>query len=725
MKTKTMLICLLTILMVLSTTGKTQEKPPLIQAKPVEDEYFGIKISDPYRYMENLKDPEVRHWIKAQSEYSRSILNSIPGRQSLIDKMWEFDKRKPSTIRRLIITDNDRYFYRKTMPGEEIAKLFYRDGYQGAEILLFDPQTFNADTNRTYLLINNSPSDDGTKVFFVLRPADGSGNLVIITMDVENKKIVEQIDRRWKSIASWLPDGSGYLINLPNETSSKESKSSIKDSRVCLHYIGTDPKTDKEIFSRTKCPELGIKPEDMPSARCDKNSQYIFCSLLSSDRRKSVFYAPIAEISKEKIDWKHLFKREDEVYNFIATEKDLYVRTPKEALNFKILKTSLKNPDLANAEVVIPENPQASLTSFRLTNEGIYFILFKNGFQNNLYHQYYGENKAVEIELPSAANKMSISTKGCKFSDVWIDCSGWVGASQRYRYSRKNNEFKLENLSTTSEYPEYSDLMEEKLMVTSHDGVKVPLSLIYKKGIEKNGENSVLFFGYGSYGRLTNPLVDPNLLLWIHEGGIFAVAHVRGGSELGEQWHKAGLKTTKPNTWKDLIACAEYLIAENYTRSQKIAINSRSAGGILIGRAMTERPDLFAVAIPQVGLLNPLRLEKLLVSAFHVNEFGNVKDSVDCMALIEMDSYLHLKAGIKYPATLVTAGMLDPRIIPWMPAKFAARLQAANASDKPILFWADPEVGHLGYTKKQRFEDMADVLSFALWQTGHPKYQKK
>lgn len=727
MKTKTILFCIAIISMVQCATESIREKPPLAQIKPVEDEYFGKKISDPYRYMEDLQDPEVKQWFKAQVDYSRSVLNSIPGRQSLINKMREFDSRKSSSISHLKITDNDRYFYLKTMSTDETGKLYFRDGYQGLESLLYDPQTFSPDTARNFSLTNISPSDDGTKVFFALYPLDGLGSSVFITMDVESKRILEQIERSWMSIASWLPDGNGYLINLPNEAHNKESKAYYKDSKIFLHYVGTDPTIDKEIFSRTKYPELGINPEDMPNAIYDKNCQYIFCFLLSSDRRSNVFYAPTTEISKENIDWKNLFKREDEVHHFIATEDELYVYTPKDAPSFKILKTSLKNPDLANAEVVVPEDPQATLTSFRLTNEGIYYILCKNGVQNNLYHLFYEANKALKLELPFAAKNMSISAKGFKFSDVWIELSGWAGDVQRYRYSNKNNDFKPENLSTTSEYPEYIDLMVEELMITSHDGVKVPLSLIYKKGIVKNGKNSVLLFGYGAYGWSTNRLVEPNLLLWTQEGGIFAIAHVRGGGELGEQWHQAGLKTTKPNTWKDLIACAEYLITENYTSNQKIAINSSSAGGILIGMAMTERPDLFAAAIPQVGLLNPLRLEELPVSPYHLNEFGTVKDAAECMALIEMDAYSHIKEGIKYPATLVTAGMIDPMIIPWMPAKFAARLQSANASDKPILFWADPEAGHLyvGNTKTKLFESQADVLSFALWQTGHPNYQKE
>ena len=281
-------------------------------------------------------------------------------------------------------------------------------------------------------------------------------------------------------------------------------------------------------------------------------------------------------------------------------------------------------------------------------------------------------------------------------------------------------------MSSVAEYPEYDGLVVEELMVPSHDGVKVPLSLIYKKDLKKDGRNTVIMSGYGAYGSSLTPYFSPINLLPVYEGGIYAVPHVRGGGELGDQWYKAGFKTTKPNTWKDLIACAEYLVKEKYTSQQKIAINAASAGGILVGRAMTDRPDLCAAAIPEVGCLNAIRMEESPNGPVNTPEFGTAKDSIECMALLEMDAYYHLKNGEKYPASLVTAGMNDPRVIAWQPAKFAARLQASNSSEKPILFLADYDAGHgIGNTKTKSFQSLADVYSFALWQTGHPKFQVK
>jgi prolyl oligopeptidase len=439
-------------------------------------------------------------------------------------------------------------------------------------------------------------------------------------------------------------------------------------------------------------------------------------------------------LNNPHLNWKKLFKPEDEVHDFTIAGKDLYFYTAKNAPQFKILKTSLEHPDLEHASVVVPENPEETIGSFRLTSQGLYYTTKKNGVEAILYYLPKGAKNAARLNLPFAVGSILLNTKeetgwqrgGYKYPEIWATISGWINDTKRYRYLPGKNEFKPEMLSAPAEYPELADLTVEEVTVPSHDGVKIPLSLIYKKGLKKDGSNPLVLLGYGAYGISLRPSFNPNMFSVTTKGVILAFAHTRGGGELGEQWHKAGYKTTKPNSWKDAVSCAEYLISQKYTSPEKLILNGGSAGGILVGRAITERPDLFAVAIPEVGLMNPLRGEESPNGPPNVREFGTVKDSVECMALIEMDSYLHLKKGEKYPATLVTAGMNDPRVIVWQPAKFAARLQEVNASNKPILFRVDYASGHgIGDVKSVTFERWADLFSFALWQTGHPDFQVK
>ncbi len=700
-------------------------KPPLAPVNPVEDVYFGKKVVDPYRYMENMKDASVATWMKAQSDYARGVLNSIPGRQALIEKRKEFDRRESSNVNNLRITDNDVYFYLKTTPSDETGMLYTRNGFEGEETLLYDPASFSRDMDQKYVINTINPSDDGSLVAFSMS-ANGSESAIILIMNVETKKLFpEQIDLFWFGEVSWLPGNKSFLFNRLNSGDVHDVER-VRNTKVYLHTIGTEPSADKEFFSNAKNPGLGIKPEDIPIVIFAKDSKYLFAALATVDNRLNLFYAPASELNNSSINWKRLFKPEDEVYFFYPAYKDIYFCTPKNAPHLKILKTSIEKPDVQNAEVIVPENPEGTITNFGLTNEGLYYTISKNGVESDLYYLPNGAKDSKKIELPFTAGSLSLSNKGVKFPDVWVTISGWTSDSKRFRYLPDKNEFKSENLSAVAEFPEFDDLIVEELMIPSHDGVKVPLSLVYKKGLKKDGNNPVLIYGYGSYGFSTNPFFSPGYLLWTTKGGIFAVAHVRGGSELGDTWYKGGYKETKPNTWKDLISCTEYLIKENYTSPKKVAINGVSAGGILIGRAMTERPDLFAAAIPEVGDLNSVRAEESPAGPVNIPEFGTVKDSAECMALIEMDAYLHLQRGVDYPATFITAGMNDPRVIAWGPAKFAARLQAENASDKPILFWVDYEAGHgIGNTKSKNFESLADLLSFALWQTGHPDYQLK
>jgi prolyl oligopeptidase len=695
---------------------------PETPVKMVSEKIYGKELNDPYRYLEDLKDPEVDKWYKAHAQRSRSILDAISGRQGLIDKMKDFDSRKSSRVFALQITDNDVYFYLKQTPTDETGKLFYRKGYDGAEILLFDPETYDSASDQKYVISAHYPSIDGKKIAFEVAP-NGSESSVLAIMDVDTKKLAaEKIDRCWFAGCSWSPEGNSFLYNRLNSADVHDINRE-KNSKIFLHVVGTDPSKDKEIFSRSKYPDLNILEEEFPSVTYDYNTNYLFGFSSSVDNRMKVWYAPVSELGKEKIAWKKLFGLEDEVFNFIPTDKEVFVYTPKGAPRFNILRMPLKDGNLSKATVAVPQFSDRTISNFTVTNEGLYFTTTRNGVIASLYRLPLSGGEAKEINLPVAAGSAGISSKGYKFPELWVGMAGWTQDSKRYRYQPEKNEFKLEMLSSEAEYPEYANLTVEEVMVKSHDGVEVPLSLIYNKNLKRDGSNPVFLLGYGAYGISINPFFSPARLLWTEQGGVMAVAHVRGGGELGEQWHKSGQKTTKMNTWKDLIASAQYLVDNKYTSPKKIVINGGSAGGILIGRAMTERPDLFAAAIPEVGCLNPLRAEESPNGPVNVPEFGTVKDSLEFLALVEMDSYLHVKDGEKYPATLITAGINDPRVIAWQPGKFAARLDAANKSGKPVLFLTDFEAGHgIGNTKTKQFESLSDIMAFGFWQTGHPNF---
>ena len=704
--------------------GKEIELPPIPETpvRMVSDVLFGKELKDPYRYLEDLKKPEVESWYKAQTDRTRFVLDAIAGREKMVEQMYGFDKRKAAKVNNLNISENNRYFYLKQTPADETGKLFFRDGFDGEEFLLFDPETYDSTSKATYVISSHYPSPDGTKIAFEVAP-NGSESSVILIMDVNRKTLFpEKIDRCWSSGCSWLPDGNSFLFNRL-QSADVHDINREKDSKTFKHIVGTDASRDKEIFSRAANPGLDIKAEEFPVVFHDRDSKHLFAFSFSVDNRVKAWYAPESELNKSGIQWKKLFVPEDEVYNFVTTDKDIFVYTPKGAPHFRILRMPLHDPDLKKATVAVPEFSDRTITNMTLNSDGLYFSTTKNGVEAGFYYLPY-KGAMKEIQLPVAAGRALISSRGFKKPDIWINLNGWTLDGKRYRYLNQTGEFKLEMLTSEADYPEYADLVVEELMVKSHDGVKVPLSLVYDKKMKRDGNNPVFMLGYGAYGISINPFFSPEFLLWTKHGGIFAIAHVRGGGEMGDQWYKAGHKTTKPNTWKDMIASAEYLIAENYTSPKKIAINGGSAGGILIGRAMTERPDLFAVAIPEVGCLNPLRAEESPNGPVNAPEFGTVKDSVEFLALMEMDSYLHVKDGEQYPATLITAGMNDPRVIAWQPAKFAARLQAATGSGQPVLFLADFEAGHgIGDTKSKQYESLSDILSFAFWQTDHPDFQ--
>ena len=271
-----------------------------------------------------------------------------------------------------------------------------------------------------------------------------------------------------------------------------------------------------------------------------------------------------------------------------------------------------------------------------------------------------------------------------------------------------------------------STFTSERVFATAKDGVRVPVSIVYRKGTPRDGTAPTMVDAYGAYAISSDPYFAPRAIAWMEQGGVWATAHVRGGGEYGREWHEAGRLLTKPNTWRDLIAACEYLIAERWTSAGKLSIRGGSAGGITVGRAMTERPDLFSAVFSQVGVSNALRAEFSQNGPPNIPEFGTVKEANGFKALYEMDALVHVKDGVKYPAAVLTTGLTDPRVNPWNATKMAARLQAASTSGRPVLLRVDYQAGHgIGSTRAQRDAETADVYAFALWQAGVPGFQPK
>lgn len=718
-------IVILTMGIVFSVNSFGQNKPSKAPSVPVTEDYFGIKIEDKYRNLEDLKNEQTLSWMKSQADYTNSILNSIPGKQKIIDELASIDNRSTESISTLLIIEDGTYFYLKTTPKDQVAKLYKRKGLKGKETLIFDPEKYQNNGKDIFNISTFSPNKSGNLIAVNISKNGGEMSEMILINTADNNILSDKIDKLRFGSANWLKDDKSFLY-IQSPTQDIHDMKAQMDVVTKMHIIGTDVSKDRLIFSKAMYPELNIAEEEIPFLGYDVDSDLLSFGPYSVNPNQKIFIAPGSELTNSKINWKLFTDRKDEIKGFAFSDKDIYMYSTLNAPNFKVIKTSIANPNVATATLVIPEESGSNLNGIVLTKDGIFYTRTRNGIESKLYFTDFEGKKHHEITTPKKAASIFMEVRGNKFSDIWITTTGWTTKGERYKYDLKTNTFKREQLSTIIDYPEFANFEVEELMVKSYDGTEVPLSIIYKKGIKKDKKNPVLFYGYGAYGMSMTPVFNPELLLWVERGGILAVAHVRGGGELGEKWHLAGQKTTKQNTWKDVIACTEYMINQGYTNPTKTAIYSRSAGGIFVGRAMTERPDLYAVAIPGVGSMNTVRGENSPNGPANMPEFGTMKIKEEAKALIEMDSYLQLKDGVKYPATLTTAGFNDPRIIVWSPAKFAARLLEANVSGKPTLLKVDYEAGHFGGASKLKsYEEIADVLSFAFWQVGHPDFQPK
>jgi prolyl oligopeptidase len=702
--------------MAISQESVKPEPPP---QKNTTNTYFNTTLNDPYQFLEDMDDPSVVAWMKDNANYANSILDNISGKQAMLDKMLELINRTSAAISNLRITDDNTYFYLKRVPGEEISRMYKRDGYDGKEVLFFDPTAYKKEEGKTYTVNSISLNNQGNKVAITVA-ANGSENPEVLIFDNNGKQFNEtlQLSRG----ISWNASGDSFFYNKFNSPDVTDMNRKMY-TQVYRHKIGTEQNSDEVYFSKDQYDALGIVDMEIPFVYYSKDTKCNFLEAGSVDKNMQTYMNKSTDDNKS---WQPLTTRKNKVIDMEVNHKDIYFLTYDGAPNYKIVKVPVETPDFSNATTVIEESKSENITEMATTKDGLYYCTVKNGVEAKIYFLSNASAKPIELELPFTAGSASISTKGSDFSDIWINISGWTSPNKRYLYNAEKNSFTYQPLSTPAEYPELENLVAKEVMVKSHDGVMVPVSIIYNKDMKMNGQTPATIYTYGSYGNSTSPFFSPVILAYTIYGGALVVPHVRGGGELGDAWHKAGQKLNKPNTWKDAIATAEYIIKEGYTSPEKLSIFGGSAGGIMVGRSITERPDLFVAASPMVGAMNTVRMEETPNGPVNTPEFGTVKDPEEFRGLLEMDSYHHLEPGTDYPATLITAGINDPRVIAWQPAKFAAKMQYDNSGDSPILFLTDFEGGHGGgVALTKAMNRFSSMFSFFYWQSGHPEFQLK
>jgi prolyl oligopeptidase len=715
------------LLPVLATLAMLVQAPapwsyPPTKTVDATDTYFGRTYKDPYRWLENLKDKDVETWFKVQADLTDGLLAKIPARDALANEWMALDKLKPATFSQ-ITYEHGRVFYKKTLGGENVGKLYYRDGWKGAEQLLFDPAGFSptgAKPGDVATIVSYTPSPDGQHVVLALSAA-GAEYSELRPIEVESRKLLSDTIYPSYGALSWTLDSKSFLYDAGKVADIKSPEIEL-NRKTRLHTLGADVSSDPDFFSNESYPDLEISPKEMPMAFIDESyPAYVVGSVGTVQNEMRLFIAPTAQMTPNtKVKWSVLALPSDNLVRGIVFYKDhVYAVTHAGAPRYKIVRTRVDHPDWKTAETVVAEGKD-SIQS--ITHSKSYmFVVYSNGVVGRLVKYTLDTGKATEVKLP-ASGTIDVNCPDFRTNECIVIATSWTQPTTLYDFDAEKDTFTKSLFNTAVSYPGFENLVTEEVEVPGHDGAMIPLSIIHRKDLKLDGSASAILEGYGAYGISMTPGFNVRRSIALH-GVVLAYAHARGGSEKGEAWYKAGYKTTKPNTWKDFISAAEYLIKRGYTSADKLAGTGTSAGGILISRAVTERPDLFAAAVCNVGVANALRVEFSPNGPVNTPEFGTVQDATEAPALYEMDGVQHVKTGVKYPALLGVAGWNDPRVVPWQPGKFVAAMQAASTSGKPVLLKVNYDNGHFTEEKTVTFRNFAGQFAFMLWQTGHKEFQ--
>ena len=672
------------------------------------DTYFGIKIQDPFRWLEDDRSPETENWVKEQNKTTFNYLDKIPFRKELkkrLEQLWNFEKLGSP------FKEGDYVYFFKNDGLQNQNVLYRKKGEEAQAEVFLDPNSFSEDATTSLAGINFSK--DGSIAAYSISEG-GSDWRKVIVINAENKSIVEDtlVDIKFSGV-SWRGN-EGFFYSSYDKPEGSELSAKTDQHKLYYHKLGTPQKSDEVVFG-------GIPEEKhrYVGGYVTEDDRYLVVSAAVSTSGNKLFIKDLTQPESELMTILDTTDSDSQIIDNVGSK--LFILTNRNAPNKKVVTVEAENPTPEHWTDLIPETQNVLSVG---TGGGYFFAEYMVDAISKVY-QYNNQGKMLrQIALPGLGSAGGFGGKK-KETELYFSFTNYNNPESIYKLDIKTGDYSLYWKPEIDFKPE--DYVSTQVFYPSKDGTKIPMMITHKKGLPLNGQNPTILYGYGGFNISLTPAFSVINAVWMEQGGILAIPNLRGGGEYGKKWHDAGIKTQKQNVFDDFIAAAEYLIAEKFTSSDYLAIKGGSNGGLLVGATMTQRPDLIKVALPAVGVLDMLRYHTFTAGAGWAYDYGTSEDDLEMFTYLKDYSPVHnVRKGVKYPATLITTGDHDDRVVPAHSFKFAAELQDKQTGDNPTLIRIEVNAGHgAGTPVSKTIEQNVDIFGFTLFNMGFKELPNK
>ena len=692
------------VVMVWAADAATPSGPPKAKVAPVEDTVQGHKIVDRYRYLENGDDPDTKQYVEQELAYTRTVLDPLPGRDSINARLSQL--LTIGTVGAPQIGGN-YYFYTRREGNQNQPVLYVREGLNSADRVLVDVNKMS--TDGTVALDWWFPADDGKYVAYGTSPNGSEESTLRIVESATGKLLPDTIERTRFASVAWKKDNSGLYYTRHPKKGDVPAGEEVYHVKVFYHEMGSDPAKDALIFGE------GRNAQDIPGVGLSEDGRWLLITVFQGWSKSEMYLQDLASKNPPV----ELTTGKEFLYSADFFKGKLYITTNEDAPHYRVFVADATNPKRENWKELIP--PSDAVLQGASVTGGKLFAQYEHNASSELKVFDLGGKKLADIPLPTIGTVFAIGGKWDS-NEVFFGFQSYTVPPSVYRYDLNGGKTSLwAKVDAPSIDPSAFEV--QQVWYNSKDGTRVPMFVVSKKGIEKNGKNPVLLTGYGGFNVSETPTFSRSMYLWMEHGGIYAVANLRGGAEFGEDWHRAGMLEKKQNVFDDFISAAEYLIAQKYTDKDHLSILGGSNGGLLMGAMITQRPDLFRAVVCAVPLLDMLRYQNFQIAKLWIPEYGSAEDPKQFDFIYAYSPYHHVKEGQEYPAILFMTADTDTRVDPMHAKKMAALMQAeaknGASKEKPILLRIETKAGHgQGKPVTKQIEENTDMYSFLFWQLG-------